>query len=389
MKKEKKDETKMDYSRVATQGNTIFLYSSIGRYYERTAEGGTVERGITDTDFLAAMSAVAAEHSEVHIRVNGIGGSTLHGTAIVAAILDSSIPVHTWNDGTAASMSAAIWLAGTHRHMAENAVLMLHTARGEVYGTPADMREAADSLDKITESLVRGIASSTGQDYDTLNDKYFRDYKDHYLTHADVQAEGWITDTDTYRSEASIPNADTLTMMLHAPWVDTGLDMHRNNITDQPRVGLIDRIRAYASHIFPTPPPPDVTAQNDEEMNIETIIASLGTLTESECAQLRTAVADLPKSETEKKIETLQATVASQATAMDALLQKVEAFGALPGATRTVPNAPDTDLPGQKIETAGDRLAKANAAMAAIADSGASVAFTMYETADAIPAKVE
>jgi ATP-dependent protease ClpP protease subunit len=55
----------------------------------------------------------------------------LEGFKIISAILNSEIPVHTYNDGFAMSMGFFIWISAKkeNRHMSAFATNMIHAAR--------------------------------------------------------------------------------------------------------------------------------------------------------------------------------------------------------------------------------------------------------------------
>jgi ATP-dependent protease ClpP protease subunit len=68
----------------------------------------------------------AAGVKKINIRINSGGGNVQHGYSIVAALLNSKLTIHTYNDGVAGSMAAFIFLCGQRRVMADYANLMLH-----------------------------------------------------------------------------------------------------------------------------------------------------------------------------------------------------------------------------------------------------------------------
>lgn len=67
----------------------------------------------------------------INVRINSEGGSVINGIQIISAILNSRIPIHTYNDGYAMSMGGFIWLTAKkeNRHMAEFARFMIHAPR--------------------------------------------------------------------------------------------------------------------------------------------------------------------------------------------------------------------------------------------------------------------
>jgi hypothetical protein len=54
-------------------------------------------------------------------------------------------------------------MAGDEIVMPENAFLMIHDPSGLVMGTAAEMREMADTMDKIAGSMIRGYAGRSGR----------------------------------------------------------------------------------------------------------------------------------------------------------------------------------------------------------------------------------
>jgi ATP-dependent protease ClpP protease subunit len=68
---------------------------------------------------------------KINIHINSEGGKVLNGIQIISAILNSKIPIHTYNDGYAYSMAGFIWLTAKkeNRHMAQFARFMIHAPR--------------------------------------------------------------------------------------------------------------------------------------------------------------------------------------------------------------------------------------------------------------------
>lgn len=71
-------------------------------------------------------------------------------------------------DGIAASMASAVAMAGDDVVMPENAMLMVHDPSGVVIGTSKEMRELADALDKIKQSLIGAYAAKSGAERDEI-----------------------------------------------------------------------------------------------------------------------------------------------------------------------------------------------------------------------------
>jgi hypothetical protein len=83
--------------------------------------------------------------------------------AIFNALTRHSGTVTVWIDGIAASAASYIAMAGDEIVMPENAFLMIHDPSGIVMGTATDMRDMAETLDKIAASMTRGYAARSGK----------------------------------------------------------------------------------------------------------------------------------------------------------------------------------------------------------------------------------
>jgi ATP-dependent Clp protease, protease subunit len=116
----------------------IRIYKRIGSTYD---EMGNYVPGVNGSDFANEMAYLQGQTNQINIRINSGGGSILDAMAIQASILNSKVPVHTYNDGIAASAAASIALSGQKFFMADNAMLMIHNAIDTKGGTPDRVME--------------------------------------------------------------------------------------------------------------------------------------------------------------------------------------------------------------------------------------------------------
>lgn len=353
-----------DYRRVVQEGDTIFLYAPIGEGY--AFEGGQqINVGITSNDFITALNVAAVENAVVKVRLNSNGGSTTHGAAIMAAMTNSSAEIHTYNDGTAASMAAAIWAMGKKRYMAKNAILMLHNPSAYVEGNAQDMRQMADTLDKIAESMILGLAEATGQTADEIKAKYFADYTDKFLSYADVQADNLITPGEDYAAGTPAPSADIVASLAKDPFREFAPEATASN----PVLSILTQIRNFLS-----PRPGDAPAENITNVNKEELKAALtaGTLTSEDVQAILAEIAPPPTPQTPPAdptaLDQLQAKMSALETALTTATAKIAELGAQPGAGKSTPGAPPADAP--QAETKVDALAEFNKTMEAAAAEG-------------------
>lgn len=120
--------------------------------YEQIGEDWWTGEGVTAKGF--ARDIAALEVASIDLHLNSPGGSVFDGQAIYNAIRNHPAKVTTYIDGIAASIASVIALAGDRVVMADNALFMIHNPFGAVQGTSADMRQMADVLDKVKDTIV-------------------------------------------------------------------------------------------------------------------------------------------------------------------------------------------------------------------------------------------
>jgi ATP-dependent protease ClpP protease subunit len=189
---------------VGKSGDTpeILLYGNIGEDY--WSDGETPQN--TDIELANAIRELEGA-GRINLRLNSPGGSMFHGNAIIAAIQNSPAEIHCYVDGLAASMAADIFMACAHRHMAKNALLMVHAPSSGCWGNADDMRNAAKMLDAFAEGAINIMAACTGMDKDKVKAEYY-DGKDHWMTYEQCKELGIVNETDDYQA-AALPAAIT------------------------------------------------------------------------------------------------------------------------------------------------------------------------------------
>lgn len=131
-------------------GAEVLIYDEIGAY------------GVSAKGFLAELGALP-DGVPIDLRLNSPGGSVFDAVAIYNALQRHDGTITVWIDGVAASAASYVAMAGDEIVMPENAFLMIHDPSGLVMGTAADMREMADTMDKIAGGMVRGYATRSGR----------------------------------------------------------------------------------------------------------------------------------------------------------------------------------------------------------------------------------
>lgn len=101
------------------------------------------------------------------VRINSPGGYVMEGLAIYNAIVRQKAKgrtVTTYIDGLAASMGSVLAMAGDQIVMADNALMMIHNPWDCACGDAAELRRAADTLDKIRDQIVGIYSKQSGKD---------------------------------------------------------------------------------------------------------------------------------------------------------------------------------------------------------------------------------
>lgn len=133
----------------ANEATKVYIYDEIGFW------------GTTAKDFAAQLSDIETDHIELHL--NSPGGSVFDGLAIMAALKDHKAKVTAKVDGMAASAASFILQAADERLITRNAQVMIHDAKAYAGGNAAQMRKAAELLDRVSDNIADIYAVRSGQ----------------------------------------------------------------------------------------------------------------------------------------------------------------------------------------------------------------------------------
>ena len=121
----------------------ISIFGDIGGWWGET----DVASFKTDWDAIKNKKSIT-------VLVNSPGGDVFDGIAIYNIIASEREKVDVEVIGLAASAASIVALAGATLAMDDGSHFMIHNASGVVWGTGDDMRDMADTLDKISASLI-------------------------------------------------------------------------------------------------------------------------------------------------------------------------------------------------------------------------------------------
>lgn len=124
--------------------------------------------GISASQFIGEFNALlkASGAKEADLYINSPGGSVFDGYAIMNtfnAAKEKGLVLNVKVIGIAASMASVIAMAGTTIEMPANTMMMIHNAIAGSYGNADELRDTADILDKIDNSIVATYVARTGK----------------------------------------------------------------------------------------------------------------------------------------------------------------------------------------------------------------------------------
>lgn len=143
-----------DLKAKAEQPAEISIYDDIGAY------------GVSAKDFIAALNGITAP--AIHLSINSPGGSVFDALAMFNALRQHPAEILVDIMGVAASAASLVAMAGDKIMMPDNAFMMIHNPWSVATGNAAELRDLADTMDKIGESLVTIYSNRSGQPADKI-----------------------------------------------------------------------------------------------------------------------------------------------------------------------------------------------------------------------------
>lgn len=131
---------------------TVRVYGYIGDTW--------MSDGVTAGDFARELDGIGADGIDLHL--NSGGGLVWDAIAMHAALLNHPSDVVSYVDGVAASAASFLAMAGSEIVIEKPAKMMIHDASDFVYGNPAELREVADILDEISDTIAGIYADRAG-----------------------------------------------------------------------------------------------------------------------------------------------------------------------------------------------------------------------------------
>jgi ATP-dependent Clp protease protease subunit len=146
--------------------------------YGEISEASWFGDEVTPAQFNADLKALG-DANELLVRLNSPGGDVFAAQAIYTMLRQHPARVTMRVDGLAASAATIILMAGDRIQMPANAMLMVHNPWTVAAGDANGLRDMADTLDTVRETMLAVYTARTGQTVEQITEL--------------LDAETWLT----------------------------------------------------------------------------------------------------------------------------------------------------------------------------------------------------
>lgn len=165
-----------------SEESELLVYGTIGKSWwdDESVDAKTVVK---------QLAALPKTTKKITVRINSFGGSLSDGFAIFNALKAHSASVTAIVDGVAMSAASLIAMAADSIEMPATSMMMIHAPSCGAHGNAAELRKAAEVLDKFADAMVSAYTSKTGKSEEEI--KALLDGQDHFYTGAEAVAAGF------------------------------------------------------------------------------------------------------------------------------------------------------------------------------------------------------
>ncbi|MBQ7544915.1 MAG: Clp protease ClpP [Synergistaceae bacterium] len=135
----------------------ILLYDEISDFTDE-------EWGVVNAKGLINSIKALGDVKDITLRINSVGGDVFEAQAMYSYLKNHPANITVRVDGLAASAASVVAMAGNKVIMPANALMMIHNPAGGVWGEAEDMRDTAEILDKIRDTIANVYVAKTGLD---------------------------------------------------------------------------------------------------------------------------------------------------------------------------------------------------------------------------------
>lgn len=185
-----------------------FKAAANGKDHELMVYGDIAEWwGVDSKEFNTQLNAIEADN--INVRINSYGGEVFTAQAIYSGLRRHKAHITVYIDGIAASAASLIAMAGDTVVMPANSMMMIHNPLTWMGGNANDMREMADVLDKIRDSIVSAYQAKTGMEPEAIIELLDAET---WLTAQEAVDYGFADQLDPAMQVAASANRDTITV---------------------------------------------------------------------------------------------------------------------------------------------------------------------------------
>lgn len=144
----------------------VFIYGEITKYaWEEYGE-------VSSITFKSELDELGDDVEVINLYINSPGGSVFEAMAIIAMLQRHPAKIISHVDGVAASCASVIPMISEKVIMPANSLMMIHHAMTGAWGNAAQLRKAADDVERISQSMCQYYLDKAGEklDSDTLNE---------------------------------------------------------------------------------------------------------------------------------------------------------------------------------------------------------------------------
>lgn len=142
-------------SKADTREATVYVYDIIDPYW-----------GISAQRFAESINALDVD--TLHLRINSPGGDVFEASAMIVAIRTHKANVVAHVDGIAASAASYLAMAANEVRIADTGFFMIHNPWSMAYGDAESFRKAANTLDKIADSIINEYTKRCDEPRETI-----------------------------------------------------------------------------------------------------------------------------------------------------------------------------------------------------------------------------
>jgi len=158
MSKKKTKKSWYSFTALSPSETEIVIYDEIGDSFWGES--------VTAKDFIAELTKINSVN--ITLRINSPGGSVFDANAMYNAIKQHPAHVTGVVDGVAASAASVVLMAADEINIPANAMIMIHSPWSFADGNAEELREQADTLDKVQATMVVAYKRS-GMSEDEIN----------------------------------------------------------------------------------------------------------------------------------------------------------------------------------------------------------------------------